>query len=113
MVRALKFGAHNASFKGKKQKAKHKIKQKTDLCILVCVYSISGQHIDFFDFQTNRSLQCMKTELRLHRKSCFHVDLEVLLMKLLAYRMYLPIEECIQFYGFETFNGRGMTVHSK
>ena len=55
----------------------------------------------------------MKTELRLHRESCFHVDLEVLLMKLLAYRIYLPIEERIQFYGFEKLNGRGMTVHSK
>ena len=70
---------------------------RTDLCIPVGLYSISGQHIDFFDFQTNRSLQCMKTELRLHRESCFHVDLEVLLMKLLAYRMCLPIEERINF----------------
>ena len=86
---------------------------RTNLCILVCLYSISGQHIEFFDFQTNRSLQCMKTEVRLHRENCFHVALEVLLIKILAYRIYLPIEKGIQFYDFKTFNGRGMTVHSK
>ena len=74
----------------------------------VCLYSISGQHIDFFDFQTNRSLQRMKIELRLHRESCFHVELEVLLMELLAYRMYLSIKECIQFNGFETSNYGGV-----
>ena len=88
-------------------------KKETHLCILVCEYSISGQHIDFFDFQTYRSLQCKKIQLRLHRESCFHVKLEVLLMKLLAYRIYLPITECTQWHGFETFNGKRMTVYSK
>ena len=67
--------------------------KKTDLCILVYVYSIFGRHIDFFDFQTNRSLQRMKIELRLRRESCFHVELEVLLMELLAFRMHLRTKE--------------------
>ena len=80
---------------------------RTDLCILVCLYSISGQHIEFFDFQTNRSLQCMKTEVRLHRESCFHVALEVLLMKLLAYRIYLPIEERINFMALKRSTAEG------
>ena len=88
-------------------------KKKNNLCILVRVYSISGQHIDFFDFQTNRSLQCKKIQFRLHRESCFHVELEVLLTKLLAYRIYLPTKERTQCHDFETFNGRGMTVYSK
>ena len=70
--------------------------EKTNLCILVCLYSIFGHYIDFFDFQTNRSLQRMKIELRLHRESCFHVELEVLLMELLAFRIYLTTEEKVQ-----------------
>ena len=82
--------------------------EKTNLCIPVCLYSISVQHIDFFDFQTNRSLQRMKIELRLHQESCFQVELEVLLMELLAYRIYLSIKECIKFYGFETSSYGGV-----
>ena len=99
MVRALKF-AHIASFKENKQK-------KTDLCILVCVYSIYGQHSDFFDFQTNRRLQCRKIELRLHRESCFHVELEVLLMKLLAYHIYLQIEQRINVMPLKSSTAEG------
>ena len=80
---------------------------RADLCILVRLYSISGQHIDFFDFQTNHSLQRMKTQLRLYRESCFHVELEALLMKLLAYRIYLPIEECINFMALKRLTAGG------
>ena len=72
------------------------VTKKADLCILVCVYSISGRHIRFFDFQTNRSLQRMKIKLRLHRENCFHVELKVLSMELLAFRIYLTTEEKIQ-----------------
>ena len=50
----------------------------------------------------------MKTELRLHRESCFQVELKVLLMELLACHMYLSVKECIQFYDFETSNYGGV-----
>ena len=69
------------------------VRKKTNLCIPVCLYSISGHYIDFFDLQTNRSLQHMKIELRLHRESCSHVHVEVLLMELLACHMYLSVKE--------------------
>ena len=49
----------------------------------------------------------MKTEVRLHQESCFHVALEVLLMKLLAYRIYLPIEERINFMALKRLTAEG------